>query len=70
MQINSFPITTITAVRNHKQVLKQEEKVIKKLRKAEKKAFHMKSWNDSEDSEYRENEELDRVIMKANSHRI
>ena len=41
--------------------------MLKKLRKAEKKAFHIKTWNDSEDSE---EEELERVVKKVNSHRI
>ena len=70
MQLNSFPITTRNAVKNHKKVLKQEEKVIKKLRRAEKKAFHMKTWNDSEDSNYKENEKLERIVKTVNSHRI
>ena len=58
-EVMTFPITTRNAVRNHKKQLQKEEKVIKKMKRYERKAFNMRAWDDSDSSR---DEELERVI--------
>ena len=70
MKVNQFQISSNNAVKDHKKMLKKEEKVIKKLRKAEKKAFHMKTVNESHDSFFEEDRELEKRIRKVNCGRL